>query len=60
MLQIISMKNKIAFASQQKAWGLAPGELQNSSWLLMLPLAGARASSSQELLWFVAVSQGLL
>lgn len=26
MLRMISMKNKMAFASQQKTWGLAPGE----------------------------------
>jgi len=40
MLQMISMKSKMAFASHQKTWGLAPGEWQNSTLLLTLPLAG--------------------
>lgn len=47
MLQMISMKNK-----------MAPGEWQNSTWLLMLPLAGAGSGSSQELLCFVPVQPG--
>lgn len=58
MLQMISMKNKMAFASQQKTWGLAPGEWQNSTWLFMLPLAGAGLGSSPELLCFVPIQQG--
>lgn len=45
MLQMISMKNKLAFASQQKTWGLAPSEQQSNTWLLMLPLAGAGSGS---------------
>lgn len=58
MLQMISMKSKLAFASQQKPWGLAPGERQSSTWLLMLPFAGAGSNSSRELLCFVPVQPG--
>lgn len=58
MLQMISMKNKMAFASQQKTWGLAPGKWQNSTWLLMLPLAGSGSDPSQELLCFVPIQPG--
>lgn len=55
MLPMISMKNKVAFAFQQKTWGLAPGEWQNSTWLLMLPLAGSGSGSSWEFLCFVPI-----
>lgn len=55
MLQMISMKNKAAFAFQQKTWGLALDEWQNSTWLLMLPLAGSGSGSSWELLCFVPI-----
>lgn len=55
MLQMISMKKRVASAFQQKTWVLAPGEWQNSTWLLMLPLAGSGSGSSWELLCFVPI-----